>query len=74
MVETGHWFAGKEIVILPKQIVHISYDESKLFVGVTKESILKAPQYNVRRGRLKIRRLAQSDKLRVSVKLSVNGY
>jgi hypothetical protein len=29
-------------------VVRISYDESKIFVSVTKESILKAPQYNVR--------------------------
>ena len=47
VVETGHWFSGKEIVISPKQIVRISYDESKVFVSVTKESILKAPQYHV---------------------------
>ena len=47
VVETGHWFSGKEIVISPKQIVRISYDESKVYVSVTKESILKAPQYHV---------------------------
>ena len=47
VVETGHWFSGKEIVISPKQIVRISYEESKVFVSVTKESILKAPEYHV---------------------------
>ncbi len=47
VVETGHWFAGKEIVIFPKQIVRISYEESKVFVSVTKEAILKAPEYPV---------------------------
>ena len=47
VVETGHWFSGKEIVISPKEIVSISYDESKVFVSVTKESILKAPEYHV---------------------------
>jgi uncharacterized protein YrrD len=45
VVETGHWFSGKEIVISPKQIVRISYEESKVFVSVTKEAILKAPEY-----------------------------
>ncbi len=47
VVETGHWFSGKEIVISPNQVVRISYDESKVFVSVTKEAILKAPEYHV---------------------------
>jgi len=47
VIETGHWFSGKEIVISPKQVVRISYEESKVFVSVTKESILKAPEYHV---------------------------
>jgi sporulation protein YlmC with PRC-barrel domain len=47
IVETGRWFSGKEIVILPKQIVRINYEESKVFVSVTKEIILKAPEYHV---------------------------
>jgi uncharacterized protein YrrD len=46
VVETGHWFSGKEIVISPKQIDRISYDESTVFVNVTKEAILKAPEYH----------------------------
>jgi len=47
VVETGHWFAGKQIAISPKQIVGISSDESKVFVSVTKEAILEAPEYYV---------------------------
>ena len=47
VIETGHWFSGKEIVISPNQIDRISYEESKVFVSVTKESILKAPEYHV---------------------------
>lgn len=47
VVETGHWFSGKEIVISPKHIDQISYEESKVFVNVTKEAILKAPEYHV---------------------------
>ena len=45
VVETGHWFAGKEIVISPKHIDRVSYEESRVFVNVTKEAILKAPEY-----------------------------
>jgi sporulation protein YlmC with PRC-barrel domain len=47
VVETGHWYSGKEIVISPKHIVRISYEESKVFVSVTKEAILKTPEYHV---------------------------
>jgi uncharacterized protein YrrD len=47
VVETGHWYSRKEIVISPKNIDRISYKESKVFVNVTKEAILEAPQYHV---------------------------
>jgi hypothetical protein len=47
VVETGHWYSHKEIVISPKHIDRISYEESKVFVNVSKEAILEAPQYHV---------------------------
>jgi uncharacterized protein YrrD len=47
VVETGHWYSRKEIVISQKHIDRISYEESKVFVNVTKEAILEAPQYHV---------------------------
>jgi len=47
VVETGHWFSHKEIVISPKHIDRISYEESKVFVNVSREAILDAPQYHV---------------------------
>ena len=47
VVETGHWYSHKEIVISPKHIDRISYEESKVFVNVTKKAILEAPQYHV---------------------------
>ena len=46
VVETGHWFSGKEIVISPQAIDHISYDDSKVFVKVTMKSIQEAPEYH----------------------------
>jgi len=45
VVETGHWFSGKEIMISPNHIERISYEESKVFVNLTKEAILEAPEY-----------------------------
>ena len=47
VVETGHWFSGKEIVISLKQIDSIGYWESKVFVNASREAILQAPEYNV---------------------------
>ncbi len=47
VVETGHWPSGKEIAISPNHIDWISYEESKVYVNVTKEAILQAPEYHV---------------------------
>jgi sporulation protein YlmC with PRC-barrel domain len=47
VVETGHWFSGKEIVISPIHIDRISYEESKVFVNVNKDAIREAPEYHV---------------------------
>jgi hypothetical protein len=46
VVETGHWFSGKEIAISPEQIDHISYAESKVLVKLTKEAILEKPEFH----------------------------
>ena len=47
LVETGHWYHGKEIVISPAQIDSISYVKSSVFVNVTKEAIKETPEYHV---------------------------
>ena len=38
-VETGHWYSGKEILITPGKIERISYEESKVFVKLTKGNL-----------------------------------
>jgi len=43
-----HWFSGKEIVVSPKNIDKINYEQSKVFVNVTMETIKNAPEYHVR--------------------------
>ena len=47
VVETGHWLSGKGIVISPTHITRISYEDSKVFVDVSKETIQHAPEYHV---------------------------
>lgn len=38
-VETGHWYSGKTIFILPENIERISYDDSSVLVNLTLEEI-----------------------------------
>jgi len=47
VVETGTWFSGKEIVISPSHADRINYEDSKVFVNLTKEAILQAPEFHV---------------------------
>jgi len=39
VVETGHWYSGKEILISPNRVERISYEESKVYVNLTKSDI-----------------------------------
>jgi uncharacterized protein YrrD len=47
IVETGHWYAAKEIAIAPQHIERISYEDSRVSLNVTREAILDAPEYDV---------------------------
>ncbi len=47
IVDTGPWFLGKEIAISPRHVTRISYEESKVFVNVSSESLREAPEYHV---------------------------
>jgi hypothetical protein len=44
VVETGHWYAGKEILISPSKIDRISYEDSAVFVNLTKADIQQAAE------------------------------
>jgi hypothetical protein len=47
VVETGTWLSGKEIVISPSHIDRISYEESMVYVNLTRETIPQAPEFHV---------------------------
>ena len=49
VVETGHWYYGKDIIISPGDIERISYEESAIFVNVTKEALQEAVEYHMPR-------------------------
>ncbi|MCE0498173.1 MAG: PRC-barrel domain-containing protein [Methylacidiphilales bacterium] len=44
VVESGHWYRGKEILISPSKIERISYEESKVFVNLTVTDIQRTPE------------------------------
>ncbi len=46
-VETGHWYSGKEILISPDRIERISYEESKVFVNLTKADIQQTAENSI---------------------------
>lgn len=43
VVDTGHWYSGKEILISPDNIERISYEESAVFVNLSKADIEQTP-------------------------------
>lgn len=47
IVETGHWYAGKEIFIPTDTVKKISYGESKVFVSLTKEDIQQTAENQI---------------------------
>ena len=44
VVESGHWYSGKEIRIPTEKISRISYNESTVYVDSTKAAIMEAAQ------------------------------
>ncbi len=47
VVETGHWYAGKEILISPGKIQHIDYEDSSVLVNLTKADILLTAEHQL---------------------------
>ncbi|HEV2436388.1 MAG TPA: PRC-barrel domain-containing protein [Verrucomicrobiae bacterium] len=47
VIKTGHRFAGKEVRIPTRSVDGISWDESKVFVNVTKETVEQSPAHYV---------------------------
>lgn len=44
VVETGHWYSGKQILLSPSAIERISYEESTVFVRLTKADIQRTAE------------------------------
>lgn len=46
-VETGHWYSGKEILLTPAKISRISYEESKVYVNLTKADLERTEEQHL---------------------------
>ncbi len=46
VIKTGHRFTGKEVLIPVSKVDRISYDESSVFVNLTKEAVEQGSTHN----------------------------
>lgn len=46
VVDTGRWLAGRHIVVAVDWIERVSWDERKVFVGLTGDAVREAPQWD----------------------------
>lgn len=47
VVETGHWYSGKEILISPGKITQVSYEDSSVLVSLTKGDIQQTAEHQL---------------------------
>lgn len=47
VVEAGHWYSGKEILVTPGDIERISYEESTVYVNLSKATIQRTAESQV---------------------------
>lgn len=50
IINTGNIFTGKKVLISPQWIDHISWDDSRVYINLTKETIKQSPEYSEESG------------------------
>jgi hypothetical protein len=45
VVDTKNWWAGKRVLISPRWIERVSWEESKVFANLSQEAIKQSPEY-----------------------------
>jgi len=45
IIDTQNWWPGKKVLISPRWIERVSWDELKVFVNLTRENIKQSPEY-----------------------------
>jgi uncharacterized protein YrrD len=46
VIKTGGWLSGRKTLVAPRWIRGISWDESKMFVSLTRDQIASGPEFN----------------------------
>ncbi|MEO6569202.1 MAG: PRC-barrel domain-containing protein, partial [Opitutaceae bacterium] len=46
IVSTRNWWPGKKVLISPQWIDRVSWDQSKVYVGLSREAIKTSPEYD----------------------------
>ena len=47
VIEAGHWYSGKEILIQTGKVKRISYEEAKVFISLTKADIQQTAENEI---------------------------
>ena len=45
IIDTKNWWPGNKVLISPRWIERVSWDEFKVFVSLTREGIMKSPEF-----------------------------
>jgi sporulation protein YlmC with PRC-barrel domain len=45
VIDTKNWWAGKQVIISPLWVERVSWDKSKVFVNLLRETIRQSPEY-----------------------------
>jgi uncharacterized protein YrrD len=46
VIDTRNWWPGKKVLVSPKWIERVSWNESKVFVNLQRDAIKKSPEYS----------------------------
>jgi hypothetical protein len=45
IIDTKNWWPGKKVLVSPRWIEQVSWEESKVFVNLSRENIKHSPEY-----------------------------
>lgn len=46
VVDTGHWFPGKKVLVSPKWITQVKWEENAVYVDITVNAVKNSPEYH----------------------------
>jgi hypothetical protein len=49
MVDTGTWLPGRKVLIMPRWIEDVNWEESKIFINHTRDQVKESPEFDPKR-------------------------